>query len=753
MPDQVAASAKTLVASQYTVRPGTLDTVFHTNYIINNPQLLGSTPMWCKSTPDGTNNQIYYDARNNNQALYFPSYEIAKDNASRPLVKFTQPNKPSVDTQLEITLKPVGPTPTQQANAAGASLSACPAAYYTNSAGTDTTTVHLSYNSGTMNLAFDEIAIDPSTGNLKCVAKMTDDGVIGEVMGTLVNDDNDPSKRASLLITRLITSVGVAAGAVNTPIPPTQPQPPVQPPTGVRPPWWRVIDHRALRMPLMAPAAAITQPTAAITAQPAAAAAAAGASILIGHLPVNWVGNLDHMHPITQGDGQTTIGQPPGTPLYFLLSSQAVTATVANVWFNETLNPDIISDIKGVKPTQAGYKPYPVPGLDNPLLQDVNDESSLFYLPDSFKVVRSDTAPYLPLLTVTISGTTLEDGHATVFFTALPVVDAQKLADAKALIQKGDTGHTIKVQPMPTPKGTQFGLFLPGSTPFTPRDVPVALDDALNDSPQLTLDDFQTAFASLTAQKSQYLQGKVTVPIGDTVVTVPLVMRADDFPGQYFQQTRSIDGWGRSVKLVLTNAIETAIQVDGLPIGASRSGAPVECTVTYDPPLPASIAAADDDHPSGGTLTVTVTPGSGAADASLDLTIDQGQCHVVPDAGALLRAVLNPNVPVKASRAVDAVVPAVLFDGDSPDKKILTITMSFLNGNTIRFVRAPDSPALVPSDKPGQVNLTVFDYVLRRTGDSDAIKYKLAITYANGHTVTDADWRTAPNDNFVVDLP
>src|SRR5262249_21906187 len=156
-----------------------------------------------------------------------------------------------------------------------------------------------------------------------------------------------------------------------------------------------------------------------------------------------------HMHPINLGDGQTqTPTDPPGTPLYFLLSSQAVTATLSNVWFNETLNPDIISDIKGVKPTQAGYKPYPVPGYDNPLLQDLNDESSLFSLPDSFKAVRSDTAPYLPLLTVTISGTTLEDGRATVFFTALPVVDAQKLANAKALIQKGDTGHTIKVQPL-----------------------------------------------------------------------------------------------------------------------------------------------------------------------------------------------------------------------------------------------------------------------------------------------------------------
>jgi hypothetical protein len=261
---------------------------------------------------------------------------------------------------------------------------------------------------------------------------------------------------------------------------------------------------------------------------------------------------------------------------------------------------------------------------------------------------------------------------------------------------------------------------------------------------------------SLTAPLSQYLQGKIIVPIGETIVEVPLIARADDFPGVYFQQTRSIDGAGKAIKLALVNSVESPVQVEALPIAATRAGAPVNCSVLYDPPLPAKIAAADDTHPTGGTLAVTITPATGPLDDTLELVVDQSLCHVVPDAAGLLRAVLDASVPVKTSTPVTVMVPAVLFGSDTdPSKKILIIKMSFLNGNTISFSPADAKDGKVPPDKPGEVSLTVFDYLLQQAGGTaSSIKYKLAITYASsGHTVNDTEWRVAPNDNFVLDLP
>ena len=739
MPDPAIARSQFVLANQYMIRQSTL------GYVLNPPpanpaQPIGNTPLWCKSTPNGSSDQIY-DETSTGDALYFPSYLIATDDAKKPKVKFTQPNKPQIDTVLTITLAiQTAPSQSQVANAAGASLKVCPPAYYADSSGRDTTVVQLVYSNGTKQLTFD-VTPDPATGNLLCTVKMTDYNIIGEVIGTLVNNGSDQANRASVTVTRVLAAVGVAAG--------TAPAPAGGAPTGVvtatQPAGGFQVFHRPVE------ATRMVEPTT--------------ARIMIDRrMMMNRAGtfNTTGLNADSGFLVHETVHIPeppptsPPTPVYIHLVDQKVTFTIPSVWFLDTVSADIVGDVKGVKATQAGYRPHPVPGYGNPLLQDVNDETAFYYLPDAFKIARRDTPPFLPLMNVTISGTTLGDACATMFFTALPVVDTQKLRAAQDLIQKEHSGETITMQPLPTPTGIQYGMFLPGATSFAVRTVPVLLDHPLIDSPQLSLDDFQTAFASLTAPISQYLQGKITIPLGDTLVEVPLIARADDFPGLLFQQTRTTNAASTGISLVLTNAVESAVQVDSLAVVATRGGTAVPCSVVYDPPLPTAITPADDSHPTGGTLTVTVVPTSGPLDG-LELAIDQSRCHVVPDAAGLLRAVLNPNVPVKASTQVTVVVPAVLFGSDTAanDQKILIMTMSFQNGNTIRFLRTTDpTVALISSDAPGHVNLTVLDYLLRQPGGAEnAIKYKLAITYANGHTVTDSDWRAAPNDNFVLDLP
>jgi hypothetical protein len=738
MPDLIARP-QFLLANQFMVRQDTLNNaITFEPPPTRQPQPIGSTPLWCKSTPNGSNDQIFYES-STGKALYFPSFVIDKDIAGKWRVKFTQPDKSRADTSLTITLATQPANDGQKAIGAGV----CPAPYYADASGRDTTAVQLNYIGGMKQLTFDQITTDQD-GKLVCVANMTNPTTVGEVMGALVNHNADPNTHASLTVTRTIAAVGVAAG--------TAPAPPVTP-GGIRPPI--LIDRPAFDR-------AMVEPAAAAPAQPVATRLMVNREMFLnpGVESIDIAGEGQMFRPLPPLPGPFPIPDPnpPGTPLYTLLSNQKVATTIPDVWFLDTLSADVISDVTGVKPTQAGYKRYPVSG-DRTVFQDLNDLTSFYYLPDAFKIARRGTPPFLPLLNVTITGTKIDDAQATVFFTALPVVDMQQLRAARALIQNDNHGQTITMQPLPTPKDIHYGLYLPGlpdASSFVSRAVPVALDQALTDSPQLSLDHFQTAFMSLTAPLSQYLQGKIIVPIGETIVEVPLIARADDFPGVYFQQTRSIDGAATAIKLALINSVENPVQVDALPLVATRAGAPVNCSVIYDPPLPAKIAAADDSHLAGGTLTLTITPASGPLDDTLDLVVDQSHCRVVPDAAGLLRAVLDPSVPVKASTPVTVLVPAVLFGTDTdPAKKILIITMSFLNGNTIRFSRPADQTvAVVSPDQAGQVNLTVFDYLLRQAGGATStIKYKLAITYASGHTINDTDWRIAPNDNFVLDLP
>jgi hypothetical protein len=707
---QFVTSDRVMVADRVLVPVNTVDpTVDPFHPIWHTPpqgQPLGNTPLSCDAPLTGSNNQIFHETTSGN-AIYFADYTIAIDSGGKPRVKFAQSDKAKAATTLTIYLT-AAPPPI----AAGASANPCPPKYCAPGPA-----VRLYYSNGTQHVDFDEVTFQ-TDGTLMCVVHMTDDHTIGEVMEAVVSDDTDPSHHPWLTVTQTILQVGVLVA--------TQPGPA----GGGRVPPPFEIEHATLD------------------------------TSVANESTANIMG-VNRMRSIWWPPRPTPpIPDPtpePPTPLYNILANQPVTATIRDVWFSKDNNADILGDV-GVTPRQAGYLEKSVPGYDDQLFQDQNDAKSWYYLPHAFKIARRDTPPFLPLLNVTISGATMDDAKATVFFIAVPVVDMQKLNAAEKQIQAGHPEETVTLQPLATPGAIKYGLFLPGTPSFQDRSaVRVALDQPLADSlPQMSLGDFQTAFASLTVPVAQYLQGTITVPISPTnIVDVPLIARADDFPGAYFQQARTVDTTSGVIKLTLTNAIENAVQVDALPIRATRASTAVACVVTYDPPLPAKIAAADDDHPTGGTLTVTVTPGSGPLDDTLSLVVDQSQCHVVPDAAGLLRAVLDPNVPIKTSTPVTVQVPALLFGKDTEtddSKKIQIIKMTFLNGNTITFNRPTDfSVPLVSPDKAGEVDVTVFDYLLHQA--SNSIKYKLGITYLTGHTVTDSDWRTATGDNFILDLP
>jgi hypothetical protein len=768
MPDVLITNRQFVVSNQIMADSGTL---VHESGP-RPPQPIGNTPLWCKSTPNGSNDQIFYET-STGDAVYFPDFNIAYDDGGRPKVKFARPDKTAPDVSLTITLEAQKPDSAQTANAGGATLKPCPPAYYASApgqataTGQDTTAVRLDYNNGMKSVAFDEVTSDPATGNIVACAKKLTGSTLNEVLFALVN--NVGNQHAAVVITRTIVAVGIEAGTAPEPNGP--PRTPLGPPTwvgtvGPIAPVASVPDLTAERpdtrtftvdREVMRPAVESFEPRAAATTE-AFQTSSSTVDRAIFRPPIDWF--PPRPMPPTPLPTPPPNPYPPGTKLYTIIPNQQVKSTIPDVWFNQTLavNADIIGDVGDAKPKQAGYVQQPLPGYDHPVFKDVNDPSSFYYVPEAFKIARSPAPPFLPLFKVTVTGTKLDDAQATISFTAAPVVDRRKLDAAVAPLQAANPDVTMRV--LPTPSNIQWGLFLPGVNPaFVNRTAPVALDKPLSDLlPQLSLDQFQAAFSALTVPASQYMQGIVRVPYGDNQeAQVPLIARADDFPGLYFTQTRSVDNAHAAIALVLTNSIESPVQIDALPIKASRAGTPVTCSVIYNPPLPARIPAASADHPAGGTLMATITPASGPVDDTLDFVVDQSQCHVVPDAAGLLRAVLGPNVPVKASRPVTVVVPTVLFGSDAvPDKKILIITMSFLHGNTIRFSRPADSTvSMVAPDKPGEVDLTLFDYLVgQATGASDWVKYKLSITYAaTGHTVVDSDWRTAPSDDFVLDLP
>jgi hypothetical protein len=728
MPVQLMAS-QLVQPTQFLLRSDVLSSVlFQQAPPANAPQPLGSTPFWSPTTPDGTNNGVFHDAATGT-AVYFPSYAIATFDDGKPQVKFSQPVKSNVATTLTITLKPSPPT-SAQTGATRVNDARIPIV------------VQLFFSSGTKELGFDQIVPDDSTGNLVCTAHMTDATTIGEVMGSLVGHDSQ-GPHAWITVTRTI-SVGVPASQPTAPTQPTQSTPPKSTVfttigTFKEPQELHTIASKPQTL-RRAPLLIATEKT----------------------IPVDSPAWRLHFPFPTHDPGPNPPASnppPPAAPLYTILPGVVVATSVKDVWFLDTISGDLTSDVTGVQPMQAGYEQHTVAGYDQPLFRDVNSETAFYYLPDAFKIARRATAPFLPLIDVVLHGATLDDAQATIFFTALPVVDVDKLNAAHNSISAEHPGQTITLEPLPTPQNIEYGLYLPGTTPFSKRTVPVALNQALTDSVDLSLADFQTVLASLTAPVPKYLQGKITVHVGDNIENVPLVARADDFPGPYFQQTRSVDDASAAIRLTLVNSVESAVQVDALPINATRGGVAVSCSVVCDPPLPATIAAADDDNPTGAALRVTITPASGPLDDTLRVVVDQSRCHVVPDAAGLLRAVLDPDAPIQVSRPVSVKIPTVLF-GTEPEpppspKNIIGIAMTFQNGNTVNLLRPKDLSAVwVAADPPGTVSLSVSDYLLRQSsGESSPIRYKLAITYSTGHTVTDAEWRSSPVDSIRLDLP
>src|SRR5271169_5658564 len=93
MPDPTIAKPQFMPANQFMIRQTTLTSVLSLEPPpTKQPQPIGSTPLWCKSTPDGSNDQIFYETSTGN-ALYFPSFVIDEDDVGKPKVKFTQPDK------------------------------------------------------------------------------------------------------------------------------------------------------------------------------------------------------------------------------------------------------------------------------------------------------------------------------------------------------------------------------------------------------------------------------------------------------------------------------------------------------------------------------------------------------------------------------------------------------------------------------------------------------------------------------------
>src|SRR5262249_22008176 len=221
------AKAQLLSSNQFMVKPGAFGNIVLEPPPAQHGQPLGSTPVWCEHTPTGSTDQVFHQA-GAGPMIYLPSFAIDMDDGGKPKVKFTQANKAAADTLLTVTLVPQPPTAAQLAGAGNAALAVCPPALYADASGRDTTDVQLVYSGGTKRLKFDSVTPDIA-GRLTCVLKMTDYRVIGEVMGTLVNHDNDASKHASIVVTRTLPSVGVAAGTAPAPAP--SPAPPATPPS------------------------------------------------------------------------------------------------------------------------------------------------------------------------------------------------------------------------------------------------------------------------------------------------------------------------------------------------------------------------------------------------------------------------------------------------------------------------------------------------------------------------------------------
>lgn len=432
-----------------------------------------------------------------------------------------------------------------------------------------------------------------------------------------------------------------------------------------------------------------------------------------------------------------------------LTQSPAVTMPL---WFDSALHAYVYpggspSAGSAVASLQMHSVPYSAPGRSarhHSYLQSSSQPTRFYFLPDAFRLARTEHPPFKPALAFVVDQSPSTDPGATQTAVELiadvrPVTDGKRLLAAREALKSklpttGVAPGEISLEPLLAPSVLRLGLPRGGrmQTIEVAAQVDLANGFQLNES--FALDDFQDVFAALMAPRSAaLLQGHVAVStgLGGGEILVPVELNFRALEGELFQYTETTDSATGTVAVQLINQTGGALHIPALPVWLSRDGAMVPAR-TEGLDLSQAI-----ELPAEGVLGFQVLPVDPWPDAlptgPLDAVFDTSAITAVPDPEALFAQTFDNSVDQETARAITVMTDAeVLTSAQAPDKAIRFVIIEF-RGN--KSVRLSDSKL----EEAVEVPVPLMDVLLRRDTEGQ-YEYRQTVVYRSG-TQTSSGWR------------
>lgn len=382
----------------------------------------------------------------------------------------------------------------------------------------------------------------------------------------------------------------------------------------------------------------------------------------------------------------------------------------------------------------------PYPADDNrrhSYFQDMTKPNLFYYLPDSFKLSRALTAPFLPNMAIDFGQNEGSDKvHVTVTAVLRPAVNVARLEAATSALKARiplssvTTNTEPELQPLQAKATLKLGLPRSGQIQTVETDAVIDLVNGFLIDEDFGLSDFQTVFAALNATGvSAVFRGDVVVSTGLAAPDfVPVEIRFAEMEGQMLICDEKTDSAGGTITATLRNATESPLRIEVLLVWLTRGGAKVVGEIT-DLDLSTPIVI---EPTASITITIRPTqplPGQEALDAIFDLSRVRSQ----PDPQKILASITDQSVLPEARRRITVVTaPDVFADKATPETSISYLGVEFLGGTQV-LLRANEV------QKEVDVPVPLVDWLLKR--DTEGIyTYRKVIGFKSGNTSQPSAW-------------
>ena len=381
-----------------------------------------------------------------------------------------------------------------------------------------------------------------------------------------------------------------------------------------------------------------------------------------------------------------------------------------------------------------------------------------YYLPDTFKLARTLTPPFVPAMTIK-NDPSQGPSNPRVALTAFlrPDVDAARLLAAKAALtahipaSSGAPNPEPELQPLQAKAVLKLGVPRSGAVQTVETDAVVDLANGFLFDELMADTDFLVVFAALnTTGISTLFRGVVEVTTGLAAQDlIPVEIRFADMEGEVFTYEEQTDAATGTVAVTLHNATESPLRIEALPVWLRRNGVDVQAMIDgLDLSSPVTLPPA-----AGVSITVRTTqalPGEGPIDAIFDLSRVRAQ----PDSEKILPLILDKSIPPEGERTIFVETASSAFAEDAPpdpDQSIRLILVQFHGNRIVKLDRNNLSAEI-------KVPVPLLELLLPSTasGTSDTAgtySFRQTIVYKSNRQVEDQTWRQSNSIFLSVPRP